>query len=253
MDDSTRVIFLPETDSTNSFLRNYRQADGERITVVWTDFQTAGRGCGTNTWESEAGKNLTLSMLLRPEGVAARDQFIVSMANAMALKETLDAYTDGITIKWPNDIYWHDGKLCGTLIETTLRGSHIGSFIVGTGINVNQRVFRSDAPNPVSLCQILGHEVDREQLLRRLTDATSQYINKVEQGSWNDIRTRYRAALYRRNEVHPYRLTDGTVASLLLIDVEDDGHLLLAPPDGGGLLRFGFKEVQFCMRDDDSK
>ena len=249
MDSSIRVIFLPETDSTNSFLRGYRQTDGERITVVWTDFQTAGRGCGTNTWESEVGKNLTLSMLLCPRGVAARDQFIVSMANALALKETLDAYTDGITIKWPNDIYWHDSKLCGTLIETTLRGATIGSFIVGTGINVNQLVFHSDAPNPVSLRQILGHEVDREELLAQLTKTTGHYIDKVEEGRWDDIRTQYRAALHRRHEVHPYRLPDGTQQDLVLTDVEDDGHLLLSPPGGGHLLRFGFKEVQFVITD----
>ena len=243
MDSSIRVIFLPETDSTNSFLRGYRQTDGELITVVWTDFQTAGRGCGTNTWESEVGKNLTLSMLLCPRGVAARDQFIVSMANALALKEALDAYTDGITIKW------HDSKLCGTLIETTLRGATIGSFIVGTGINVNQLVFRSDAPNPVSLHQILGHEVDREELLAQLTKTTRHYIDKVEEGRWDDIRTRYRAVLYRRHEVHPYCLPDGTQQDLVLTDVEDDGHLLLSPHSGGHPLRFGFKEVQFVITD----
>ena len=165
----------------------------------------------------------------------------------MALKDTLDAYTDGITIKWPNDIYWHDSKLCGTLIETTLRGHCIGSFIVGTGINVNQQVFRSDAPNPVSLCQILGHELNRIALLEQLIGATVAYMNKVEHGEWEELRRQYRAALYRRGEVHDYRLPDGTTTSLILTDVEDDGHLLLSPPDGGSPLRFGFKKVQFVI------
>ena len=247
MSDEIKTFYLPQTDSTNDFLRRSQQDMPEKITVVWTDYQTAGRGCGTNVWESEAGKNLTLSMLVRPEGVPARDQFIVSMANALALKQTLDTYTDGVTIKWPNDIYWNDRKLCGTLIETTLRGSCVGSFIVGTGINVNQQVFRSDAPNPVSLCQILGHEVDREALLEQLIGATVTYMNKVEHGEWEELRRDYRAALYRRGEVHGYRMPDGTTTAFILTDVEDDGHLLLTPPDGGSPLRFGFKEVQFVI------
>jgi BirA family biotin operon repressor/biotin-[acetyl-CoA-carboxylase] ligase len=241
-----RVLYIKEVDSTNNYLRHCTAEAGEMV-VAWTDFQTAGRGCGTNTWESEAGKNLTFSMLFCPEGVAAREQFILSMASAVALKRVLDRYTAEICIKWPNDIYWADRKICGTLIETTLSEKSVKTCIVGTGMNVNQQLFRSDAPNPVSLCQILGHEVDREALLEQLIGATVTYMNKVEHGEWEELRRDYRAALYRRGEVHDYRMPDGTTTALILTDVEDDGHLLLTPPDGGSPLRFGFKEVQFVI------
>ena len=157
-----KTIHVKETDSTNNWLKSYQSEAGEDMTVVTTDYQSAGRGCGSNQWESEAGKNLMFSILLHPK-VSAKDQFILSMANALALKDVLDSYTDSIKIKWPNDIYWNDKKIGGTLIETSLQGAEIKDFIIGTGINVNQQEFHSDAPNPVSLIQIIGCETNRDR------------------------------------------------------------------------------------------
>ena len=242
---TVNTIYIKEVDSTNRWLRDYQPATDEELTVVWTDYQSAGRGCGSNTWESEAGKNLTFSVLIRPQGVPAKEQFILSMANALALKDTLDNYVEGITIKWPNDIYWHDCKICGTLIETSLRGSEIHDCIIGTGLNVNQQQFMSDAPNPVSLAQILGHEVDRDEVLRQVMERLNTLFTQVAQGEWAEIRSRYRAALYRKGEVHSYRYPDGTEERLLLLDVTDDGYLLLLQPQRGELLSFAFKEIAF--------
>ena len=58
-----RIIHIEETDSTNRWLKE----NGEGNMVVVADYQTAGKGCGTNSWESERGKNLTFSMLIHPE------------------------------------------------------------------------------------------------------------------------------------------------------------------------------------------
>lgn len=239
-----KTIYLKETDSTNDWLKGYQLEAGEDMTVVTTDYQLAGRGCGSNQWESEAGKNLMFSILLHPQ-VPAKDQFILSMANALALKDVLDDYTDGIKIKWPNDIYWNDQKIGGTLIETTLQGSVIKDCIIGTGINVNQQVFLSDAPNPVSLVQILGHETDRQEMLEKIVARWDYYNNKVEKGDWHSIRSDYRSALYRRGEAHDYRYPDGTMERMTLVDVTDDGHLLLLC--GRELLSFAFKEIQFVI------
>ena len=243
-------IHLQETDSTNRYLRDYRRMEGEDITFVWSESQTAGRGCGTNTWESEAGKNLTFSVLLHPLRVPAASQFIISMANALALREALLSYSSDIVIKWPNDIYWHDRKLAGTLIENKLYQSGIRDSIVGTGLNVNQEVFRSDAPNPVSLAQMLGHAIDRDEVRARLVDRLTHYFRLLDDDSeWAAIRQRYHEALYRRNEEHPYRTADGRLFNANLRHVEDDGTLVLAEggPSGSHELRFGFKEVEFVI------
>lgn len=170
-----KIIRLKEVDSTNAFLKNLGTYDEDALTIAVADYQTAGRGQGVHTWESEPGKNLLFSMMMCPKWVPLRQQFLLSEAGALAVKDALDSYTDGITLKWPNDVYWYDKKISGTLIETAIDSKGIKRCIFGIGINVNQTEFHSDAPNPVSLAQILGHEVDREEV---------QVQGRAEVGFW---------------------------------------------------------------------
>ena len=200
-----RLIRLEETASTNDFLRDYHPEEGEAMTVVVATYQTAGRGCGNHSWESESGKNLLLSILVHPVMVPIAHQFMLSMAGALAIKEVLDRYVSDITLKWPNDVYWQDKKICGTLIETSIGGWHIKDCIFGIGINVNQQHFVSDAPNPISLFQILDHDVDLDSLLMELLEAFTTYYKMLENGRYNDISALYHAALYRAHGFFLYR------------------------------------------------
>ena len=163
--ESPRILRVAETTSTNSLLRELVIKESlPEGSVVVADFQTAGRGQIGNVWESEAGKNLMFSTVLYPTCIPANRQFLISQIAALSVKETLDSYTDHVTVKWPNDIYWKDKKICGMLIENDLSGHNLYCSIIGIGINLNQAVFRGDAPNPVSLFQIIGKEVDREEV-----------------------------------------------------------------------------------------
>ena len=206
--------------------------------VVWADYQTAGRGCGTNHWESERGKNLTFSMLLHPHDVPAQKQFRISRAISLAICKALGQHIGDLSIKWPNDIYWRDGKIGGILIEVTLQGNKVKDCIIGIGLNINQRVFRSDAPNPVSMWQICEQETDCEQLLQEILQAFQEYMGKSNKDE-------YQSMLYRRKGFHPYADKDGAFMAEI-IDVEDDGHLLLRD-DNGQLRRYAFKEVTFVI------
>ena len=169
-----KIIHIDETDSTNRWLMEHSDSSLETLSdvakepslCVVADYQTAGKGCGTNSWESERGKNLTFSVMLHPVEIPASGQFRISEAVSVALCTTLEAYIyNKVEIKWPNDIYVGDQKICGILIENRLQGSTIMNSIVGIGLNVNQQIFRSDAPNPVSMYQLVGHEMDRTALL----------------------------------------------------------------------------------------
>ena len=230
-----RIEHIEETDSTNRWLRE-RGADDR--TVVVADYQTAGRGCGTNRWESERGRNLLFSMLIRPTDVAANRQFHISMAISLAICKALGQHIGDVSIKWPNDIYWRNAKICGILIENVLKGSTIKESIIGVGLNVNQRQFLSDAPNPVSLWQICEHETDREALLAAILESFDRFMRQ-------DVRRAYMALLYRRQGFHPYVDSEGAFMAEM-VDVEDDGHLLLRD-DNGRLRRYAFKEVQFVI------
>ena len=247
------IRHIAETTSTNEWIKGsgkptYSLGEGGGF-VVWADYQTAGRGQGTNTWESERGKNLTFSMMIRPRQVAASEQFILSMAHALVLKKALDAYPQPLpkrkgvfSIKWPNDIYWNDRKISGTLIENRLQGSYISECIIGTGINVNQQRFVSDAPNPVSLRQIVGEDVDREELLHTILELWSEMMD-----TWNpeEIRKSYRQQMYRGEGWFEYSDKDGPFTARL-VSVEDDGHLVLCDTNGRER-RYGFKEVTFLI------
>lgn len=244
-----KIIHIAQTDSTNDHIRRLPADEDADITVVWADHQTAGRGQGTNRWESEAGKNLLFSLRIHPHWVPVGRQFLLSMAEALALKDVLDGYTDGISLKWPNDIYWQDRKLGGTLIETSLDQRGLKDCIFGTGLNINQHRFRSDAPNPVSLCQIIGHETDIEAVLHQITDAFIPYYNSLRNGRYGDISQAYHDALWRRNGFWKYRDTAGDFEAAI-VEVEDDGHLVLRDP-ACHFRRYAFKEVQAVLGDGD--
>ncbi len=240
-----QLIRLEETDSTNRYLHDYHPSEDEAMTVVVANNQTAGKGCGTNTWESEPGKNLLLSVLVYPTMVPVAKQFLLSMAGALAVKDVLDRYTEDITLKWPNDVYWKDKKICGTLIETTLSGGRMKDCVFGIGLNVNQNVFVSDAPNPVSLCQIVGHEIDREKLLDELLRSFCSYYKMIEMGQYDNLSGLYHMALYRKHGFYRFRDAEGEFEGAI-IEVEDTGRLILR--DKGGMIReYMFKELEFII------
>ena len=207
-----KIIHLKETDSTNSYIRNLNDDENIDLMLVTADNQTAGRGQGSHTWESEADKNLLFSVRIHPVMVPVTRQFLLAEAGALALKEALEAYVpDGITMKWPNDIYHLDRKISGTLIETSVTRQGLRSCIFGVGINVNQQKFISDAPNPVSLRNILGHDVSREKLLDKVIAAMEKYFRMAFNGDYADIAALYHQGLYHRTGYHTFKTDDGDI------------------------------------------
>ena len=229
------IVHINETDSTNRWLREH---GGEQDMVVWTDYQTAGKGLGANSWESERGSNLLFSILYHPHDIPSNRQFTISMAISLAIADALGERIGDVSIKWPNDIYWRNAKICGILIEQRVSGQTIRESIIGVGLNVNQQQFRSDAPNPISLWQIHGHETEQQDLLHDILDRFDRYQHQ-------EVKQRYVNMLYRRKGFHPYCDQEG-VFMAEFADVEEDGHLLLDKEDGRRC-RYAFKEVQYII------
>lgn len=238
-----RVIRLDTVDSTNTYLHAY--LGDEDVVVVTARHQTAGRGQGGNRWEDAEGQNLLFSIQIRPVEVAIDHQFVLAMAEALALKRALDAYVDGMELKWPNDIYHRDRKLSGTLIETAVSGGRLKRMIMGSGINVNQRCFTSDAPNPVSLSQITGSDESIDCLLERILQAFGDYYRRVLDGDYAGISREYHEALYRRKGFYRYRDADGEFDAEL-VGVAYDGRLSLRDSEGRQR-SYAFKEVEFII------
>lgn len=239
-------IFLSETTSTNNYLNEAcNRYPLPELTAVYTTYQSQGRGQRGNSWESEAGANLLFSFVVYPTFLEARCQFLLSQVTALALQETLAQYADPICIKWPNDIYWEDKKLCGTLIENELTGTRISRSVSGTGINLNQQQFVSDAPNPVSLSQITGERYDQRAVLDQVMERIAAYYSLLKAGETTLIGERYAAALYRREGFHPYRDKDGIFLACIA-GIDPIGKLILQD-DSGRMREYLFKEVEYIL------
>lgn len=246
------LVALDETDSTNRYLSqlcNDLQETVAELTTVTAEFQTAGKGQRGNTWEAEAGKNLLFSFVLYPVFLKARQQFILSQIVSLAIKEELSRWSDNITIKWPNDIYWKERKICGILIENDLTGQNIRRCISGIGININQEIFRSDAPNPVSLKQVTGEAHNRNEILAHILKRIEAYYQKIQSEEaasfMNEINIRYARSLFRRRGFHPYQDANGRFLARLL-RVEPDGRFVLED-ENGKEREYLFKEVQYML------
>ena len=240
-------IHLNETHSTNSYLRELimREKEQPEGTVVITDYQTAGRGQKGNRWESERGKNLTFSILLHPNHIPPGKQFILSQLISIAIVGVLKKYDRHFTIKWPNDIYWKEKKIAGMLIEVDLTGSSLSNAIIGIGININQRHFKSDAPNPVSLTQITGKEHNLSELLEKILDSIVDEYNKYTPDNEEEIRQKYMALLFRNKGVYPY-LYGEEIFNASIEGIEPNGQLILKK-ENGSIHTFAFKEISFVI------
>lgn len=266
------MMELDEVDSTNRFLRQLDTHGDNRMTLVTAEFQSAGRGSGENRWESAKGENLLLSLRVMPSNLPVRRMFAISEAAALAVRETLTsaslapALSQGegamtqpftpplegmgkaFTVKWPNDIYFEDSKVAGMLIENDLQGALVRSSVIGIGINVNQRRFLSDAPNPRSLADIVGHDVERhfvlEQFMLRFTHYMKQ-INEGKEDMLDALHEHYKKHLYRFGEEHDFCDEMGVFCAKL-VDVEPSGHLVLQDKEGKRR-RYEFKEVRYII------
>lgn len=246
-------IHLDTVDSTNNYVRRLLD-EGDQlpdITLVESEDQTAGRGQQGNSWETELGKNLIFSLVCHPTWVRPAQQYVfsesIALAVARALRQALPPdEADKVKVKWPNDIYYCDKKISGTLIECDLFGRSISNCIVGTGININQQLFRSNAPNPVSLHHILQRDTDRETvLLSVLKEFVTLYL-QIKEGGTEAIHALYKTYLYRNDNQYYAYSDDSGPFTARIIDIEPSGRMILQTPSGE-TRRYEFKEVKFIL------
>lgn len=245
--------FLYEHLHTTDTLMHYpfalhEQSSPYPLILATADLQRAGHGGAGTHWEAENGKNLLLAYRLRLSGVPARDAFALNQATALSLRQAVAyflpaAMHEALTLKWPNDVYYENDKLAGMLVNTQMTSTLITSATVGIGLNVNQCVFRSDAPNPTSLRLILGYDLPRFLLLERFVDVLHQNMQRLAQGEAETLRREYAAVLYRRTGFHPYKDATGRFRARIA-NVLPTGELQLTD-ENGQKRTYAFKEVTF--------
>jgi BirA family biotin operon repressor/biotin-[acetyl-CoA-carboxylase] ligase len=242
------LIKLLAVDSTNSFLKRML-SNSEPLpegTVIMAENQYSGRGQVESTWHAEPGKNLTFSILLKPSFLPVHQQFILNMAISTAIQRALGKIIGaGLTIKWPNDIYYYDQKIGGILIENILSGSSIKACIVGIGINVNQEVFEEHLNGRAgSIYQILHKNVNLIWLLAEICSHIEASYLKLKGGNHWNLREDYLKFLYRFNVKANYR-QNGEIFEGRIVGVSDQGYLSVETESG--IKMYNFKEIEFSQ------
>ena len=234
------LLWLESVHSTNTWALE-RLPEIPSGTVIAAREQTAGRGQRGNTWFTEPGKNLTFSIVLKPEGLKAGDAHLLNYLASVAVAEFLESYCVSCCIKWPNDIYVGRKKICGILVENSLSGGCVAASVIGIGININQTQF-SQLANATSLSLVTGKEYVLEECLEafmavfeswqpRLSSISEVYTSRLFQ---KGIQARYTDYL-RGNEEFT-----GTI-----LGVSPDGRLII--DDGTADRLYRFKEVGYIL------
>jgi BirA family biotin operon repressor/biotin-[acetyl-CoA-carboxylase] ligase len=242
------LITIKQVDSTNNFLKESLSNSKPLTegTVIMAESQYAGRGQQQNRWHSEAGKNLTFSILLKPVFLPVSQQFDLTRAISLGIMNALEPLLGNkLKIKWPNDIYYADGKLGGILIENIVQGNQIRNSVIGIGLNINQDNFPLDVPNAVSLKQILHRDYDLKLILSEICkNIEAAYLN-LKAGRFESVRKGYLERLYWLNEDKMFKAS-GQVFGGMIKDVKDNGLLVVI--NGSDASEFNQKEIEFLNK-----
>ena len=233
-------------DSTNAYLQRKQSEADIRNWVVSADEQTAGKGMGSNGWESEVGKNLTFSLALDLSLLPAERQFLLSKAVALGLIHVLDALLpeEKLHIKWPNDIYYDNHKLAGILINSTIKANMMDVSIIGIGLNVNQVQFQDWPTHPISLKQITGMEYDLEPLLQQVSESVAKETERLKKDV-SAVETEYLQRLFRYRTWADYEV-DGKKMRLFMTGIDPFGQLQLVD-EAKKEFCFDVKEIKFVL------
>jgi BirA family transcriptional regulator, biotin operon repressor / biotin---[acetyl-CoA-carboxylase] ligase len=240
------LLFFENLPSTNSYAAVLLKRESPKEgTIVYTNFQTAGKGYSGNSWESEDGKNLLISIILYPDFINPSEQFSISMAISLGICDFLMRYIPGCSVKWPNDIYIYNDKIAGILIESAIIADKLEYSIAGIGLNINQEKFISPAPNPVSLKQISGKTFDLHISLAQLAEDLDCRYKQLIAGNNVQIRKEYELMLYRLNNWSDFRDINGIFTGRIL-GIGDYGSLKIETVDSM-IREYSFKEVEFIL------
>jgi BirA family biotin operon repressor/biotin-[acetyl-CoA-carboxylase] ligase len=242
-----KVIYLPSCHSTNDIAAEIVHAGlFAEGTIVITDNQVKGKGQRGTVWQASPGENLTFSVMLSPSFIAISEQFLISQVIAISVREYVSQYVQNVRIKWPNDIYVNNRKICGILIENSIQGSRIENSVVGIGLNMNQLEFENR--NATSLFRETQNSfVLTEEFHKLLKFLDMNYQKMRTLWRHNDLRQEYLSHLYGYNETVTFkyqnRIVNGTVTGVSAI-----GKILVKLETEPEILELGLKEIEWIIQ-----
>lgn len=233
------IVHFEELTSTND---EAMRGDYPHNTLIVTNRQSAGRGQRGNRWESQSDENLTFSLVLEPHHIPVIEQYRISMMAALAASDAICSWGVDCRIKWSNDLYVGDCKIGGILIEHTLMGETLTKSVVGIGINVLQREFPINLPNPTSLVNENCDNCVPEELLHTFAEKfTKRYSQSTTQ-----LYTDYMARLWRLGVMADFSDKNGRFKAEI-VKVNPLTGMLTLRTIAGNYREYWFKEVEFLL------
>ena len=237
-----KVVFLPQCHSTNDELatlaKNSKEPEG---LVLYTKDQTKGKGQRGNVWLAEPGKNMLISVLLRPRFLDPQNQFYLNLITGLAIIDVLmESIPNHLTLKWPNDVYIQDRKIAGILIESNIRGSSVESAIVGVGLNVNQNGF--NLPKATSISIETGDDFVLNDVMENFLLHLEKWYLKLKSGDKRAILDQYHQLLMWRGEKRKFRRANEELFGEI-IGIDQHGRLSIN--HDGILHHYNIKEIEF--------
>ena len=242
-----KLIKLNAIASTSSFLKELAQDSPlENYTVVTTNEQTKGRGQQSNSWVSEPHKNLTTSIFIKDFDLQINNQKYLNFAISLAVFEVLlEEEIPKPTIKWPNDIMSANSKICGILIENSIKNQKIYATIVGIGLNINQTEFPDYLKNVTSLKKIKGIDFNIDELLLKLIEKIKGKIQLLASKKYDVLENEYLQVLYKKNIPTMFKDSSDVLFMGIISGISASGNLLVELEDET-IKEFGIKEISLA-------
>lgn len=239
-----RLIKLDAIDSTNDFLKALSGNELlDNFTVVSAENQTNGKGQMGKKWDSEIGKNLIISILIKDVLKNNTEIFDLNISIALAIISTLEVYNiTNLAIKWPNDILSDNKKIAGILIENTIKNNGEIVSIVGFGLNVNQINF-DELPKATSLAVVMGSDFDKEKLLFSIIEAIKTNVSVLKNGLASDLWLEYNQKLFKKGVPMPFSNSNEEKFMGIIQNVNSSGQLSVLL-ENDSIQTFGIKEIQ---------
>ena len=213
-------------DSTNKYIKEHFQ-ELDDLTFVSSDYQSSGKGRYERKWISPKGENLLFSLLIKNKDIISYGGFL-SLVTAVSTSELLTKYGfNNVSIKWPNDVYISDKKVCGILLE----GQMPEYIVIGVGINVNQKEIEGEyRAAPTSLFIEGQKEVVLSAFRRDMFDILIKNIQNINQ-KYDDFLDYFNSHNYLKNKDVSISY-NGEDISGIVKGVNKDFHLIIGTKKG---------------------
>ena len=239
------IIPVTGPDSTNNHLKAlHKQGVLHEGSVILADYQTKGRGRGNNAWYSGKNLNILMSVLLFP-GIQADRYFFLTEVVSLALTDLLIEMNIKAEIKWPNDIYVEGRKIAGILIENSLANDAVETSVIGIGFNINEVTFPTNLPNPVSLKQIVGKDIERNSLAKKLLEKLKLRYTELREGQYTKMHSEYNTRLFGRTLWSKFFYKEQEFEASI-ISVQENGEIILETKEGKQK-QFSFGELTMIL------